>query len=276
MSRAIVLTAAVFALSPLLAPTAKSATAPAKLTAAEIVDRNITARGGLQKWRDVQTLSWSGKLDAGGNNQRYLHVKVPGIAPPPPPPQDPSVQVQLPFVFEMMRPRKSRLEIEFAGQTAVQVYDGTQGWKVRPFLNRHDVEPFTAAELDAAAVQADVDGALVDYAAKGTKVELDGVEQVEGRDAYRLKLTLKNQHVVHHWVDAQSFLDVKIEGTPRKLDGKTHAVAIFLRNYRPVNGLQIPHLIETVVEGVKRTEKIQIERVVVNPRLDQAHFTRPT
>jgi len=276
MSRATILTFAFLALSPALALTAKGATAPAKLTAAEIVDKNIAARGGLQKWRGVRTLSWSGKLDAGGNNQRYLNVKVPGMPPPPQPSKDPAAQVQLPFVFEMMRPRKSRLEIEFSGQTAVQVYDGTQGWKVRPYLNRHEVEPFTPAELEAAGAQADLDGALVDYAAKGTKIELEGVEQVEGRDAYKLKLTLNNKHVVHQWIDAQSFLDVKVEGTPRKLDGKPHAVAIFLRDYRTVNGLQIPHVIETVVQGVQRTEKIQIEKVVVNPRLDESRFAKPT
>ncbi len=276
MSRATLLTFAFLALSPALALTAHGATPPAKLTAAEIVDKNIAARGGLQKWRAVQSLSWSGKLDAGGNNQRYLTVKVPGMPPPPPPSREPAAQVQLPFVFEMQRPRKSRLEIEFSGQTAVQVYDGTQGWKLRPFLNRHEVEPFTPAELEAAGTQAELDGALVDYAAKGTQVELEGVEPVEGRDAYKLKLTLKNQHVVHQWIDAQTFLDVKVEGTPRKLDGKPHAVAIFLRDYRTVNGLQIPHVLETVVQGVQRTEKIQIEEVVVNPRLDESRFAKPT
>jgi len=176
----------------------------------------------------------------------------------------------------MKRPQKSRLEIKFQEQTAVQVWDGKQGWKVRPFLNRHDVEPFTADELKVAADQADLDGELVDHAAKGTKVELEGVEQVEGHDAYKLKLTLKNSQVLHEWIDAKSFLEVKLEGTPRRLDGKYHPVSIFLRDYRAVNGLQIPHLIETSVQGVQRTEKIQIEKVVVNPRLDELRFSKPT
>ena len=184
--------------------------------------------------------------------------------------------MQLPFTLEMKRGRLSRLEIEFNGQTAVQVYDGTQGWKLRPFLNRHDVEPFTADEPKVAANQADLDGALIDYAAKGTKVELAGVEKVEDNEAYKLKLTLKNGHVVHEWIDAESFLEVKVEGTPRKLDGKPHEVAVYLRDYKTVDGLKIPHLIETVVKGVQRTEKIEIEKVVVNPRLDEKRFAKPT
>ncbi|HEY7643277.1 MAG TPA: hypothetical protein VH814_26340 [Steroidobacteraceae bacterium] len=244
-----------------------------KLSADEIVARNVAASGGLDAWRGVRTLSWTGKMEAGGNNQRAL--KIPG-APTPPPPKEPQPQVQLPFVMEMMRSHKSRLEIDFAGQTAIQVYDGAQGWKVRPFLNRREIEAFTPAELDAAGSQADIDGALVDYAAKGTKIALEGSEPIESRDAYRLKLTLKNQHVVHVWIDSQSFLQVKVEGVPRRLDGKLHPVAIFLRDYRAVNGLQIPHVIETVVEGVPRTERILVEKVVVNPRLADSRFARPT
>lgn len=276
MSRAFHPTYALIALCPLLGFGANADAATAKLTAAQIVDKNIAARGGLEKWRAVQTLSWSGKLDAGGGNTPSLNLKIPGMPPAPPPSQKPASQVQLPFVLEMKRGRKSRLEIIFNGETAVQVYDGTQGWKLRPFLNRHEVEPFTAAELEVAASQSDLDGTLVDYAAKGTKVELESVEQVEGRDAYKLKLTLKNQRVLHEWIDAQTFLDVKIDGTPRKLDGKPHAVSIFMRDYRNVNGLQIPHVLETVVQGVKRTEKIEIEKVVVNPRLDESRFSKPT
>jgi hypothetical protein len=274
MSRAFNLTLALMALSPLLGSSATAA--PAKLTAAEIVEKNIAARGGLEKWRAVQTLSWSGKLDAGGGNEPALNMKIPGMPPPPPPSDKPAAQAQLPFVLEMRRGRKSRLEVVFNGETAVQVYDGTKGWKLRPFLNRHEVEPFTPAELEVAQSQSDLDGALVDYAAKGTKVELEGVEPVEGRDTYKLKLTLKNRRVMHDWIDAQTFLDVKIDGSPRKLDGKPHDVAIFMRDYRNVNGLQIPHLLETVIQGVKRTEKIEIEKVVVNPRLDESRFTKPT
>jgi hypothetical protein len=273
MSRKIALGCVVLALAPLLASGADKPLAPARLSAAAIVERNIAARGGLGAWRAVQTLAWSGALDAGGNNQRPL--KVPGVPAQPAAPAN-AAPVQLPFVLQMKRPRMQRLEIQFNGQTAVQVYDGKQGWKVRPFLSRSDVELFTSDELEMAAMQADLDGALVDYAAKGTKVEVDGIEQVEGRDAYRLKLTFRNNHVVHDWVDAQTFLELKIEGTPRRLDGKLHAVAIYLRDYRAEHGLQIPHVLETSVQGIARTEKIRIEKVVVNPPIDQARFTKPS
>ena len=116
----------------------------------------------------------------------------------------------------------------------------------------------------------------MDYAAKGTKIEAAGTENVEGKPTYKLKLTLKNGRVMHEWIDAKSFLEVKVEGTPRKLDGKMHPVSIYLSDYKKVDGLMIPHLIETRVEGVRQPEKILIEKVVVNPPLDPSRFARPT
>ena len=253
MLRKMILPVLLLSVAVPLAFAGDTATAPvASLSATQIADKNVEARGGLKAWRAVKTLSMAGKLDAGGKQN-----------------------VQLPFTMEMERTRKTRLELVFSGQTAVQVYDGTNGWKLRPFLNRRDVEPYTPQELKAASMQADLDGPLVDYAAKGTKVQLEGIQQVEGHDAYNLKLTLKDGQTQHIWVDAQSFLDVKVEGTPRRLDGKYHPVATYLRDFRPVSGLMIPYVNETAVDGVKKTEKILVEKVVVNPNLEEARFSKP-
>ncbi len=224
-----------------------------QMTAAQIVEKNVAARGGLAAWRAVQSIKWNGKLEAGGKQN-----------------------VQLPFALEMKRPRKMRMELQFNGQTALQVYDGSHGWKLRPFLNRHEVEPYTPEEMKLAGLQSDLDGPLVDYAAKGNRVELEGMDSVEGRDAYRLKVTMKDGQVRRLWVDAQTFLDVKTDGS-RRMDGKMHVVDTYFRDYRPVDGLMMPFSYETSVEGVKgnRPEKIIVESVVVNPRLDDALFTKP-
>jgi outer membrane lipoprotein-sorting protein len=244
-----------------------------KLSAADIASRNVSARGGLQAWRAVQALSMTGKVEAGGNNRPALPMPGPKSGPAMPP-RRPAEQVQLPFTMQLKRPRKMRLEIQFNGETAVQVYDGANGWKLRPFLNRHEVETYTPEELKAAALQADLDGPLVDYAAKGTKIELEGMEKAEDRDTYKLKLTLKGGQVQHVWVDAQTFLETKIEGTPRRLDGKYHNVATYMRDYRTVDGLVVPFVMETAVDGVRQTEKIQIESVVIGPKLDDSRFAK--
>jgi hypothetical protein len=179
-----------------------------------------------------------------------------------------------------------RFELQFAGQTALQVYDGVNGWKLRPYLNRLDVEPYTADEMKAAAMESELDGPLIDYAAKGTRIESDGIEKVEDRDTYKLKLTLKSGDVKHVWVDAQTFLEAKIEGQPRRLDGIYHPVEIYYRDYRNVNGLEVPFVLETRVLPVAKTamglrdtpvppEKTLIEKVVINPKFDAGLFSKP-
>jgi hypothetical protein len=245
-----------------------------QMTAAAIVDKNAAARGGLATWRAVQTMEMKGKMEAGGNQRSSLPVSGERGAAKVVPLRR-KEQAELPFVMDLQRGRKMRLEIEFNGRTAVQVYNGTQGWKLRPFLNRHEVENFTAEELKTASKQSDLDGLLIDYQAKGSTVDLEGAEQVEGRNSYKLKVTDKNGDVRHVWVDAESFLEVKIEGTPRRLDGKYHPVAIYLRDYRSVDGLVMPFVLETAVEGVRDTEKIVIENIVSNPKLDQSRFAMP-
>jgi hypothetical protein len=260
--------------------------AHADLTAAQIVEKNIAARGGLQAWRAVQAMSWAGQMDAGGGSINRSRRIAAGRRGRPGKMEltdnkdaatngEAGKQVQLPFVMEMKRPNKSRVEIEFAGKTAVQVYDRTNGWKLRPYLNRNDVEPFTAEEAKSEAGRVGLDGPLVDYAAKGTTVELEAVEPVEGRDAYKLKLTTKTGDMQHIWIDRESFLDVKVEGAPRRMDGRMRTVWIYQRDFRSVQGVRVPFVLETAVDGYHETHKMVIDKVEVNPKLDDALFAKP-
>jgi hypothetical protein len=258
------------------------------LTVQQIVDRNTTARGGSQAWQRVSSMSLVGKLDAGKtrtdggqvamvSKQERAKAKAEmrkALQEGKPLGQAPTV-IQLPFQMDLKRPTMTRLEIPFQGETAVQVYDGVNGWKLRPYLGRHEVEPFSDDELKSAATQQELDGPLFNYAAKGTTVVLEGGEVVEGRGAYKLKLALKGGDVRHLWIDAQTFLDVKIDSVPRRMDGKLRTVVTYFRNYKSVDGLQIAHELDTAVEGMPGAQRILIERVALNPALDPSRFTKP-
>ena len=276
-----------------------------QLSVAEIVNKNVEARGGLQAWRTVQTMTLSGNMGAGGNQRATLKVPLPpgfggnqGGTPGQPQavPQArnpiqglrprPEKEMELPFVMELARPRKQRIELKFNGKTAIQVYDGANGWKVRPFLNRREVEPFSPEEMQIASNQTDLDGPLVDYAAKGTRIEFVGIEKVEDHDTYKIKLTTKDEYSFNVWIDTQTFLETKMEGQPRRLDGTYHPVELYFRDYRQVNGLLIPFVLETKVLPVTKTatglrdtpvpvERITVEKVVVNPKLNSSEFTKP-
>ncbi|HEX8783427.1 MAG TPA: hypothetical protein VF764_08655 [Steroidobacteraceae bacterium] len=269
-------------LGPALAA-AENPPAHAGLSAAQIVERYQAARGGAQAWHAVQTLSVTGKLDAGTGDSIARSERVAlgekaskrARRAAAASAQQAPAQVQLPFRLEMKRPHKSRLEIDVAGSTAVQVYDGQSGWKLRPYLNRNEAEPFSESEAKFEAEKADLEGPLFDYAAKGTAVLLEGVEPVDGHSAYKLKLTLKSGDVQHIWIDTQSFLDVKVEGIPRRMDGKLRNVWIHQRDFRSVHGLMVPFLYETAIDGSAGCHKMVVESVAVNRSLDDTRFAKP-
>ena len=232
----------------------KAAASLPKLSAEQIVDRNVVARGGLDGWRKIESMTLTGKLEAGGKTNP-----------------------ELPFVMRMKRPHKSRLEIRFKDQTAVQVYDGVSGWKVRPFLNRDDVEPYTAEEAKQAKAWEELDGPLVDFAKKGTKLALAGTGKVEGRDAYALKLTMKDGRERTIWIDGSTFLELKIDGEPRRIDGKMRNVAVFYRDFKKQqNGLMVPGMLETIVDAPKQSpHKMRIEAVAFNEPMADSLFVKP-
>jgi hypothetical protein len=242
--------------------------APSHPSVAQIVEKNVAARGGLAAWHGVRTMIWKGRMGAGATSYEVVsHGKLETRQ------RD---EAQLPFALEFKRPLKTRLEIQFNGQTAVQVFDGTNGWKLRPYLGRTNWDAYTPDEVKLAGAEPGVDGFLIDYAAKGAKVELVGTEKVEDHDAYKLKVTLSGGQVRHVWVDARTFREAKLEGVPRRLDGKRHNVEIYLREFKPEGGIVIPHVIETHVQGLRRAEKITIESATVNPKLDDSRFTKST
>jgi outer membrane lipoprotein-sorting protein len=260
----------------------------AKLTAAQIIEKHIAARGGTQAWHSVQSMSWNGKMEVGYSDSSARSVRyVSSAANAHKSPKQLAVlqadaarhqndkQVQLPFLLEMKRPNKSRVEVEFDGKTAVQVYDGQNGWLLRPYLNRNDWEPFSAEQKQAQQDKWGLEDPLFDYVAQGMKVDLESVESVEGNAAYKLKLTEKNGDVRHIWIDAKSFLDVRVEGTPRRMDGRVRTVLVYQRDFRTVQGLMVPFVLETATDGYQDTHKMVIEKVAVNPRLDDTLFVKP-
>ena len=244
--------AALAACSAANAVAADTARAP-QLTAAQIVEKNVSARGGLEAWRKVQTMVWVG------------HMESPG-APMP----------SLPFVLQQKRPNKTRFEINAMSQRSVRVFDGARGWKVRPARDGSpDVQPYTPQELKFAREAQGIDGPLIDYQAKGIIVALEGVEQVEGRKAYRLNVRLPTGERHDIWIDAQTFLDVKYDRTSYNAAGVPGTVSVLYRNYTAIEGLQIPSTVEIGAGSGKLPDKMVIEKIALNPPLEDRTFARP-
>jgi hypothetical protein len=180
----------------------------------------------------------------------------------------------VPFVLQQKRPNKTRFELNAMGQRTLRVFDGKRGWKVRAAQDgRPDVQPFSPQEVRYAQGEVVIDSPLFGYESKQVAVELDGVDQVDGRKAYRLIVRTASGERHNVWVDAETFLDVKYDRKSYSKAGVPTTVEVRYRDYKSVEGLQIPGTIET---GSRQgSEKMVIEKVALNPPLDDRVFGRP-
>jgi hypothetical protein len=222
------------------------------LTAAAIVARNVEARGGLEAWRKIDTMVWTGHIDTD---------KSPAA---------------LQFMLELKRPNKTRFEVKGQNLQSVRAFDGKDGWKLHPAKSGGpEVQPFDAEELKYAKETEGLDGLLIDATAKGIAIKLEGTDQIEGHRAYRLRTTSQSGMVRHAWVDAKTFLDVKYDRAVRNKAGRIDTVSVFYRDFQDVKGVKLPMTIETSSANAKNPDRMVIERVALNPPLEDRIFARP-
>jgi hypothetical protein len=122
--------------------------------------------------------------------------------------------------------------------------------------------------------QADFDGPLVDYKAKGHTIELVGKEPVEGADAYKLKVTMKSGNVRYVYLDAESFLEVKVEAK-RMMRGTEIEGESLMGDYRDEGGLMVAHSIDNGAKGSTMRQKLVIEKVEFGVALPDSIFSMP-
>ncbi|MEO8418546.1 MAG: hypothetical protein ABI475_07480 [Methylophilaceae bacterium] len=223
------------------------------LTADQIIENNVAARGGLEAWRKIQTMIWVGHIDSS-------HAPAPSM----------------PFVLEMKRPDKTRFEIKAQGQASVRIYDGSNGWKLRSTSSgKPELKQYSAEELSFAHDGPGIDGPLMDHRAKGIAVTLGGVDVIEGHKAYRLNLRLNSGNIHHVWIDPHTFLDIKYDREFRNSFGQSITASVFFHNYQPIEGLQIPLTIESGKGTGASADKLVIEKVLLNTPLEDNVFVKP-
>jgi hypothetical protein len=185
---------------------------------------------------------------------------------------------RVPFLLEQKRPRKTRFEIvEAMGMKAVRAYDGDTGWKLRPGSGgRPEVVPYTADELSFARGAQVIEGPLMDYAAMKAIIVLEGTDSIDGRKAYVLAARLPSGGLHRVWVDADSFLELRHDREFRDAEGRTAVATVRYRDYRLFEGLQMAATIETGGGAGRPTNRLVIERVALNPPVDDEVFDQPS
>lgn len=247
-----------------------AATRPVRqqLSVEEILERNAAARGGAEAWKKIKTIVQIGRIERSGD------VPAGAARSPRRPRLNPEANQVVEFRLMLERPNKMRSELTYQGETAIQAYDGTDGYTVQPGPTGAVARPFTESQTRAVADQLDLEGPLLSAAAKGTVVTLDGLETVRDRPAYKLSLQMKSGVSRHIWVDADSFLDVKLDGT-RQIGDRLWPIETLFDDYRKVGSVRVPYRIETSVGGVHTMESIVLVKVLLNAPLEDSLFTLP-
>jgi hypothetical protein len=158
--------------------------------------------------------------------------------------------------------------------TGVYAFDGEHGWKVSPFDGILAPELMESEEARETADRADIEGPLADVRAKGHEVVLVGQESLDGRHVYKLELTLKSGRVLTQYLDAATYLLVRTE-SKRLVRGHSVTVETRFSDYREVEGALFPHAIEMGAVGRPTRLNVTVERIEVNPALDEARFRMP-
>jgi hypothetical protein len=217
-------------------------------TADEVIARYIQARGGLARLKAVNTLRMTGRMSVG-----------PGV--------------EVPITLEKKRPSRLRLEMTVQGYPALQVYDGHDAWGIPPRPGQKP-QRMPAEAVPQLAAQADMDGPLVDYRAKGHKVELLGQEKVDGEKTWKLRVILASGSVETYFLDVGSGLLVRIEGS-QKVGSETIQGETLLEDYREAGGVLWPHRVRSGEVGVPDKQVLTVEKVEVNPPIADSRFQMP-
>lgn len=216
-----------------------------------LIAKYVQASGGITKIQALQTLRRTGKFTGGGGFEAVV-------------------------VQENKRPNSVRQEFSIQGMTGINAYDGHDGWKIEPWQGKRDPESLGEDEMHTILDDADFDGPLVNYQAKGNKVEFQGMEQIEGSDAYKLKVTRSNGDVSFYYLDTEYYVPIRID-TQRMIRGSQQEFETSLGDYKQVNGVYLPFSSEFGPKGSSSTNrgKITFDKIEANVPLDSVRFTRP-
>lgn len=232
-----------------LALTVAFAPASHAQTIDEILAKHYEAQGGLARLQKIQTMRMSGKMTVG-----------PGM--------------EAPITLEKKRPGMMRLDFTFSGMTGTQAYDGTQGWQVMPFMGKKDPEALSPEDAKEVEQQADFDGPLVDWKAKGHAVELLGKESVEGADTWKIKLTRKSGQVEFYYIDTETFLILR-ETAKRTMRGTEIDGESLFSDYKEVDGVMFPFSMTSGAVGSPQKQSMSFDKIEVDPAIDASRFRMP-
>jgi peroxiredoxin len=206
-------------------------------TVDEIASKHVVATGGADKWKSLESFAVVSRSAA--------------------------------FSFDLYWKKPNRIRIEVAVEDPqpgvdIRSFDGATGWRLTPLEGSEVARTMSPAEILDLQEMGDTLRELIDYKAKGHRLELLGQEAVDGKQAYKLKLTKPSGAIVYIFLDAKTFLELKRVVRARTPDGENHEIVTAVGDYHVVGGLMLPHRFGAAVREYR-----------INIPMDESGFRMP-
>lgn len=216
-------------------------------TADEVVEKYITAMGGLDAFKKVNTVKMTGILITQGNN--------------------------LPMTTQIVQGKAMRTDVKIAAQTITNVYNNGKGWKVNPLGGAPTPTDVTGTELNSFKSQATLINLLMDYKEQGHQVELAGQEEVGGIKIFKIKLTNKEDgKVTMYFINSVTNLLNKTV-SKKEMQGVETDVETYFTNMRDIDGLKFSMLILQKKQG-QIFQQIKWDKIELNTPIDEKIFEK--
>jgi hypothetical protein len=225
---------------------AASALRPADKSLDQVLQGYAAARGGRDKLDAIKTVRMKGRMSSSRGADKA------------------------PITIEKKRAGSKFLRLlEPGGMKVIQAVDGEQAWELSPPSGVTSPRIMPEPVARRFYRWRDIEGPLVDPAGKGHKVELLGIQKLDGGEAYRLKVQYKDGDVSFYLLDTKTLLPTQVVDLTERKGEVLEATTVY-KDYRKSGGVLWPFSEETTVGDL--TQSIVWEQVEVDVPLDDAHF----
>ena len=222
---------------------------PAKdLTLGEILAKYYAAIGGLGGWQSINTLVIKGTILS-------QHREITTTA-------------------EYMRPDKCRVTYMIGGKLVVQAYNGETGWQQSALSENIASEVLDASRTVYLRDRCGIESPLLDYEKKNVKVTLEGKDIVDGKDAYKIKVTYTSGNFQYYLLNTLSFLPVKTVGF-YTVGGQEVVMMTRFKEYKRVGNILVPFKLAIEKKGNAPREEYVVESVTPNAPINPPIFNMP-
>jgi outer membrane lipoprotein-sorting protein len=140
----------------------------------------------------------------------------------------------LTIIVKQKAPNKMRQEVKAGGMDQTIIFDGEKG-VMKAATKNVDV---TGKELEQLKIEATME-LLLDIEGNGVKLDFEGTEKINGKDAHKIKMTLPSGIRWFNYFDAESGLKVKEQKEMQTQMGLIEQVVTY-DNYTEVEGIKYP------------------------------------